>query len=195
MSKLSKTQKTLIIVFVCIAVTAAAFYIFHVWFTFRYGSGRHKVPAHILEIDKNFNFPKNFSPDPGEAGKKTIEGIDADRNGVRDDVQRWIYAFVPNEPKKQMALIQLARYYQDTLQEEFGSEARKANLLLLDRSDQCVDKSFDDELHGYVESEYLKAKVLNTYDRTERYLENDRKFTVEEARTPVKKDPHPCETR
>ena len=30
-------------------------------------------------------------PDPGEAGKKTLLGIDSNNNGVRDDVERWIY--------------------------------------------------------------------------------------------------------
>ena len=29
-------------------------------------------------------------PDPGREGKKTIEGIDSDKDGVRDDVQRYI---------------------------------------------------------------------------------------------------------
>ena len=32
----------------------------------------------------------NLPPDPGEAGKLTIDGIDADKDGVRDDVQRCI---------------------------------------------------------------------------------------------------------
>ena len=30
-------------------------------------------------------------PDPGEEGKKTLLGIDVNNNGVRDDVERWIY--------------------------------------------------------------------------------------------------------
>jgi len=32
----------------------------------------------------------NLPPDPGQAGKLTIDGIDVDKDGVRDDVQRWI---------------------------------------------------------------------------------------------------------
>ncbi len=32
----------------------------------------------------------NLPPDPGEAGKATYDGIDADKDGTRDDVQRWI---------------------------------------------------------------------------------------------------------
>jgi len=34
--------------------------------------------------------PVPLPPDPGEAGKQTLEGIDSDNDGVRDDVQRWI---------------------------------------------------------------------------------------------------------
>lgn len=32
----------------------------------------------------------NLPPDPGPAGKLTIDGVDIDKDGVRDDVQRWI---------------------------------------------------------------------------------------------------------
>jgi hypothetical protein len=35
--------------------------------------------------------PFPLPPDPGAAGKETIEGIDSDGDGVRDDIQRWIY--------------------------------------------------------------------------------------------------------
>jgi hypothetical protein len=34
-------------------------------------------------------------PDPGEAGKQTMLGIDSDGDGIRDDVQRYIYLTYP----------------------------------------------------------------------------------------------------
>lgn len=34
--------------------------------------------------------PFKLPPDPGEAGKQTLEGTDSDNDGVRDDIQRWI---------------------------------------------------------------------------------------------------------
>ena len=81
-----------------------------IWWLRNYGSSPQPIPSAILDVDKHFNhFPPGFPPDPGEEGKKTIQGIDSDRDGVRDDVQMWIYAFVPNEPKRQMALRQMAR--------------------------------------------------------------------------------------
>jgi len=32
----------------------------------------------------------NLPPDPGPAGDETIEGVDVNENGVRDDIERWI---------------------------------------------------------------------------------------------------------
>jgi hypothetical protein len=32
----------------------------------------------------------NLPPDPGDTGKLTIDGVDVDKDGIRDDVQRWI---------------------------------------------------------------------------------------------------------
>lgn len=37
---------------------------------------------------------------PGEAGEKTLLGIDSDHDGVRDDLEVWINDSFPNTPKK-----------------------------------------------------------------------------------------------
>ena len=50
----------------------------------------------------------NLPPDPGEAGKATLEGIDSDNDGVRDDLQRWIILNYPNSAKIREALRQSA---------------------------------------------------------------------------------------
>ena len=54
-------------------------------------------------------------PDPGEAGKQTLEGIDSDKNGLRDDVQRYIAMLHPESQKARMALQQTAILYQNAL--------------------------------------------------------------------------------
>lgn len=43
-------------------------------------------------------------PDPGKAGKQTLMGIDSDGDGLRDDVQRYIYLTYPDQPDVQRAL-------------------------------------------------------------------------------------------
>lgn len=54
-------------------------------------------------------------PDPGEAGKATLAGIDSDNDGVRDDVQRWIVINYPNSQKTRAALVQEVKLDQQFL--------------------------------------------------------------------------------
>lgn len=61
----------------------------------------------VIHID-----PFLLPPDPGELGKLTLEGIDSDGDGVRDDVQRWIAITHVNRPAVVVtAITQLAQAY------------------------------------------------------------------------------------
>jgi head-tail adaptor len=51
-------------------------------------------------------------PDPGEEGKKTLLGIDSDKDGVRDDVQIWINQQYSKSSNINNALRQQAKYDQ-----------------------------------------------------------------------------------
>jgi hypothetical protein len=51
-------------------------------------------------------------PDPGEAGLATLEGIDYDKNGIRDDLQRFIELTYPSAPSTRNALLQQTRVLQ-----------------------------------------------------------------------------------
>ncbi len=155
----------------------------------------HGVKGSILDVDQGFKFPAVFPPDPGRAGKQDIDGIDSDRDGVRDDVQRWIYALVPNELKKQMALKQYARYYRLALDPEFGPGVRKEANRISNRAIRCIIQNFPDQLSGHYESVHLNAKMLNTYARTRRFLENESKWTYSEVTASKKEEPQPCDER
>ncbi|MEJ2197722.1 MAG: hypothetical protein P8X54_04035, partial [Desulfuromonadales bacterium] len=48
----------------------------------------------------------NLPPDPGSAGDESIEGVDVNENGVRDDIERWIGLNYRNSEKTRMALTQ-----------------------------------------------------------------------------------------
>ncbi len=136
------------------------------------------APSEIMEFDRVFTqYPAGFPPDPGEAGKATIEGIDADQDGVRDDVQRWIYAYVPEHPDRQMALRQEARYFQGLLREPFDSKTADEMNVLSSRAVQCTYKVLPEGADGfyrYTSGNYIRAKVLNTFSRVKRYWENER---------------------
>lgn len=51
---------------------------------------RGNTPSAVSTIVSMDVDPFILPPDPGEAGKQTLAGIDSDSDGVRDDVQRWI---------------------------------------------------------------------------------------------------------
>jgi hypothetical protein len=161
----------------------------------KYGTGPRDLRTNLLSIDRGFDFPPGFPPDPEENGKKTIEGIDSDRDGVRDDVQRWIHALYPDDTEKRMALRQWARFFQHSLSKEFGEQTRLENLKKLGRAIDCEFKVFKDVYQSDYEVRHLQAKSLNTYERTARYFDNDWKVTSEEMSGDRKKDTQPCDNR
>jgi hypothetical protein len=59
--------------------------------------------------------PVPLPPDPGEDGKVTLEGIDSDGDGLRDDVQRWIILNFLTSLRMQLALRDTAVATQNAL--------------------------------------------------------------------------------
>lgn len=126
-----------------------------------------------LNVDQNFTFPAGFPPDPGEKGKATLEGIDSDKDGVRDDLQRWIYATYPNEPEKVRALRIQATHLQKAINYNFDKinddELQAMQDLELTQF-HCFTLALQhngkpSELIDELASEYLFSKAYNTKER------------------------------
>ena len=143
--------------------------------------------SEVLKADQGFNFQPGFPPDPGQEGRKTLEGIDSDHDGLRDDVQRWIYAHYPNDEFKRKALRQFAIQYQAVMKvtEPLTRDEKYAWFKQMSRAGYCLSLQFPDEqepktrntiYHSYTEMEYLKAKVLNTHTRTLQFLKVDAQY-------------------
>lgn len=114
-------------------------------------------------------------PDPGKEGKQTLMGIDSDDDGLRDDIQRYIYLTYPDQPNVKNALRQLSLTFQKTLdpEREVGTGRSIANEMSL--GIDCLSY-FADE--GFYEIGMRhKAEVLNTYDRTRQYLAYDKELS------------------
>lgn len=139
-----------------------------------FGCTKKTEEASILHVDRNFTFPAGFPPDPGEAGRKTLAGIDSDRDGVRDDLQRWIYARYPQDLQKQRALRQLARSMQLELSEKMTQSNFRRIVDAGMKASDCLFFVFPNGVQHVVETEYMQAKVFNTKARAERTLETDR---------------------
>jgi hypothetical protein len=106
-------------------------------------------------------------PDPGEAGNQTLLGIDSDTDGVRDDIQRYIYFTYPNEEKVKLALTEVAKQYQTLLLQADDPDAVFNNATKMARHGECLDF-----IKGEIAADILaalRAKILNTRDRSLEY--------------------------
>jgi len=70
---------------------------------------------HSTKLSMDDVMGKNLPPPPGLEADKTVQGIDANKNGIRDDVELAIFKEYPKSAKTRAVLLQYAL----TLQMEF----------------------------------------------------------------------------
>ncbi len=112
-------------------------------------------------------------PDPGEAGKATLPGIDADGDGIRDDIQRYIALTYPDSQKTRAALRQFVRALDKAVLQSPNEQSALNNTEGMHRASEC---------NWYIHSEnsikmtdLLMAEYLNTIERSRAYLDyNDK---------------------
>ncbi|MDX8396318.1 MAG: hypothetical protein R8K22_07895 [Mariprofundaceae bacterium] len=117
------------------------------------------------------DFLGNLPPDPGAAGKATLEGIDSDNDGVRDDVQRWIAITYPNSEKTRAALSQRTKIMQQVLIDAPDPVKSFSHARQMSRAMSCLSYVLSRQF--YNASMEQKAVFLNTYIRTKAWLQAD----------------------
>jgi hypothetical protein len=132
---------------------------------------------------------KNLPPDPGAEADKTVQGIDANKNGIRDDVELAVFNTYPDSAKTRAVLLQYALALQmETLQPFVNTGIATEVVREQSRAFQCVgevlvrddnntevmDKYFKD---GDTLRYFVKDKQLNTEERR-----NARNIFVKEVR-------------
>ncbi len=127
-----------------------------------------KIHATKLTLDDVMG--KNLPPDPGAEADKTIAGIDANKNGIRDDVELAIFREYPNSAKTRAVLLQYALALQmEVTQPIVNTETVIAVAQDEGRAYYCVgeitsredtDKFIEigDRLHGLVENLQLNTE-------------------------------------
>lgn len=113
-------------------------------------------------------------PDPGDAGKATIEGIDSDNDGVRDDVERWIAVTYATSSRMRAAATQVARAVQLALTATTQAEIDAADVAG-DRAAECA--LITDSDNTSVLLELTQIEVLNTIERLRAQDNFDNNFT------------------
>jgi len=117
----------------------------------------------ITEAEDN-----GLPPDPGEEGKLTLLGIDSDNDGVRDDIQRYIYFSYPNDEKAQMALTEVAKQYQILLMQVNDSDAVFNNATKMKRHRECIWFIKGEDAADTLAS--IRTEILNTNERSTEYI-------------------------
>ncbi len=113
--------------------------------------------------------PVVLPPDPGEAGKTTLAGIDSDSDGVRDDIQRYIVFSTPTSEKARSSLMQFARGAQSFLLSGVNGTSPSDAFTYSSSGRYCLYF-----IVGFHESipvrDALVAELLNTRPRTAAYV-------------------------
>lgn len=120
------------------------------------GNSQQNEAASVAFI--NFEIDSSLGvADPGEAGIKTLGGIDSDNNGVRDDVQRWINESFNSNANMKKALNQIAKSDQSQILNSNNEE--KASLLIKDkRPIDCLYERME-------ESDLVYSSMINDYEK------------------------------
>jgi len=106
-------------------------------------------------------------PDPSKADA-TVEGVDANMNGIRDDVELAIFEKYPNNLQLRAAELQYAMALQTYLTKVFNTETWKAAAIQKSRAYACISETYPrTNLETYLQvtkqrSDEVEMLVLNT---------------------------------
>tara|TARA_R110002124_G_scaffold48755_1_gene143665 strand:- start:2542 stop:2967 length:426 start_codon:yes stop_codon:yes gene_type:complete len=111
--------------------------------------------------------------------KATIEGIDQDNDGIRDDVQAKIdQEYEDNAYIRDHSRI-MARKYQDILSGSLSSAQVNQRITDIDYQDSCLNLNGGDPNAGI---KFVLPNVLNTYQRSKVYIESIQTAAVTSGR-------------
>lgn len=109
----------------------------------------------------------NLPPDPGPAGKQTIEGIDSDKDGVRDDVQRFIAEHWGHSERTVAVLTNIAKAKQIAVVKGDSVTREEAQVLVQPMLDAgaCYALALDQAVWDMDALEKVGMQVTNTLER------------------------------
>ena len=82
---------------------------------------------------------KNLPPDPGALADATVQGIDVNNNGIRDDVELAVFKEYPNSAKTRAVLLQYALAFQMEVTQPIVNTKTVTEIVTEEgRADTCV---------------------------------------------------------
>src|SRR3989338_10716424 len=96
-----------------------------------------RIHSQKLTIENVNGEPLPPPPDPVQVDA-TVEGVDANQNGIRDDVELAIFEKYPNDAKIRAAELQYAMALQMELTQVFNSDTLVVTLQKESRASSCI---------------------------------------------------------
>lgn len=131
---------------------------------------------HSQKLTQNDVNGEHLPPPPDAAQvDATIEGVDANANGIRDDVELAIFKKYPNSAKIRAAELQYAMALQMYLTEVFNSETWRVAAEQTSRGSVCLSLTYPrsnlEEFFKIIDArvDEVESLVLNTSERRNHY--------------------------
>jgi hypothetical protein len=122
--------------------------------------------------------PVTLPPDPGEAGKATLAGIDSDHDGVRDDLEREIVYMYPQNQEARRVLTAMVKKIQDVITTTGDHEHFKGLMESAFAFKNCyIYIVFPENTFDPTNDEILWHMAINTKERKNTEEVNENKAT------------------
>lgn len=167
--------RVLTVIFI-IYVALVIYRAFHFWNLEKTNKQVEKIHSTKLTLDDVFG--RNLPPDPGVEADKTVQGVDANTNGIRDDVELAIFKEYPNSAKTRAVLLQYALALQmgftqpivntETVTEVVREQDRAGSCVadtLVPRKSPESDRSYSEVEKIFSFTDSIEEKQINTEGR------------------------------
>jgi len=142
-------------------------------------SGIIKQPSAVIDLG-DFMFPIKtraqapWLPDYPKKPDSTVNGIDADRDCVRDDIEYYIASRFPKPYQQRLRkyLFQYVSWLNFSLHPRLSEKSAELAAISVIKSASCVEKILRNEKQAEAILDDLFKKTLNTNPRAERYIKN-----------------------
>ena len=128
---------------------------------------------HATKLTLDDVMGENLPPDPGALADKTIAGVDANHNGIRDDVELAIFKQYPDSAKTRAVLLQYALAMQmefslpiintETVTALIEDNQSRAEICMWTLSSRSDMKKFNKDIDRY--EDFIKNIQINTEQR------------------------------
>ncbi len=120
-------------------------------------------------------------PHPGEAGKKTLLGVDSDQDGVRDDLEIWINERFSNTPSEDKRLVRLEfKDFSRSTLEIMKKSKIKSEVIRLETENSRIGECLRNTgLRGKLLEVYteFEGNLMNTQERYKTWWEVQKYFS------------------